>query len=512
MKNCSLRTTARSLYMTVAACAFAVLPVHAQAQAQNQDQPRNFPELTIDLGSPQTTAPAPTESSTEARSDLPPCQFASTYSVPGFDAAEWIAQGGFAENEILAASYSVSPSQFPLRLDLLECLFLTSQTQVTTTTEYTVFVWEGDPATGNLIFQASTSTGDLPSLVMQPGDNATLIQVSVDPSSEDQIIIQNSAAGVFSIGLRIDQHNNQVFNPCVIPPASQSNAFPATDAVGGVEALQDNWINVVSCPGVPAGWYRFSELGVFGLQPSGDWALAATWTSLSCNPSFGACCFPDGFCDQMGEDMCISEGGSWAGAGSSCESQICESTTQACCFDSGGCLDLPLADCVGAGGFAGGFGTSCRTFNCNPQGACCLPDGSCADGLSPAECAAMNGVYQGDDTVCSAINCPPPLGACCFGTGFCLELSEADCLTGEGSWAGPLTDCLTGCLQGCGPADLFPVDAPDALLDSDDVLQFVSFFNASDARADLFPSPEGDGAFNSDDVLFFVNEFNAGCE
>ena len=64
---------------------------------------------------------------------------------------------------------------------------------------------------------------------------------------------------------------------------------------------------------------------------------------------------------------------------------------------------------------------------------------------------------------------------------------------------------------GCNPADLFPIDAGDSLLNSDDVLQFVNFFNAMDLRADLFPIGAGDSLLNSDDVLQFVNDFNAGC-
>jgi len=43
------------------------------------------------------------------------CQQTSTHLDNGFDDTQWTAQAGFAEQEIMAASYTVAPSLFPLR-------------------------------------------------------------------------------------------------------------------------------------------------------------------------------------------------------------------------------------------------------------------------------------------------------------------------------------------------------------------------------------------------------------
>ncbi len=442
------------------------------------------------------------------------CQRVSTHLSNAFDDTQWTAQAGFAEQEIMAASYTISAADFPIRIDTIQGLFVTAQTTVTTTTRYTVFVWEGTPQSGTIVAQFSSDDIILPNLVMPPGNNATLLEVSVDPGDPEQIIVQNNGTATYSIGFRIDEHNNQTQNPCFVAPPSSSNAFPATDT-NGLNNPTNNWLFAVDCGllGCRAGWSRFSQLGL--CTPSGDWALSATYTSLACTPGVGACCLPDGSCTIDSEGNCTANGGTFQGDGTVCEDVVCEIPPQACCFEStGGCLNLDPTDCLNAGGVPGGVGTTCSTTVCFPEGACCLPDGSCADGLSPEECAALNGTFEGDGTTCASVVCPEPTGSCCFQTGFCLELTEGDCVNAGGSWGGPGTDCTDvdgdgepdACQGGgCTDADLAE---PFGVLDLADITVFIGAFNAQDPIADLVPPA---GVWDLADLSAFVASFIDGC-
>ena len=64
-----------------------------------------------------------------------------TWTSSDFGPGSYIAQGGFAEDEVAAVSFTIAPDQFPLRLDLCEMIFATSSTQVTTTTHWSIIVW-----------------------------------------------------------------------------------------------------------------------------------------------------------------------------------------------------------------------------------------------------------------------------------------------------------------------------------------------------------------------------------
>ena len=443
------------------------------------------------------------------------CQQTSTHLSNGFDDNQWTAQAGFAEQEIMAASYTLNPSDFPIRIDTVLGLFVTSNTTVTTTTRYTVFVWEGTPQSGSVVAQFSSDDVILPNLTMPPGNGATLLEVSVDPGDPEQIIVQNNGTATFSIGFRIDDHNNQTQNPCLIAPPSSSNAFPATDT-NGLNNATNNWLFAVNCGpfGCNAGWARFSQLGI--CTPSGDWALSSTWTSLSCTPGVGACCLPDGSCELDAQENCVARGGAFQGDGTVCENVGCEIPPQACCFEAtGGCLNLDPEDCMNAGGVPGGIGTTCDTVVCFPEGACCLPDGSCADGLSPEECAMLNGTFEGDGTTCDDVTCPEPTGACCFQNGFCLELTEGDCGDVGGTWGGVGTICEdadgNGDFDICeGPAGCNAADiaAPFDVLDLADIGAFVTAFMSQDPAADL---ADPSGVFDLADLSAFVTAFTNGC-
>src|SRR5690606_16286304 len=94
----------------------------------------------------------------------------------------------------------------------------------------------------------------------------------------------------------------------------------------------------------------------------------------------GACCLPDGNCQQLTEDVCNAINDS----------------------------------------FFVGEGAGCQFFNCATVGACCLPNGTC-DRMTEADCAEANGTFQGQGTGCAGTECPLPQqsGACCLPNGTC---------------------------------------------------------------------------------------------
>lgn len=301
----------------------------------------------------------------------------ASHTDPTFGATQWTMQAGFAQQEVAAATYILPASAFPIKIGVMRCLFLTLNAIEVTTTEWSILVWEGTPNNGTLVASYSSDNVILPHLVMPPGTNGTLIEVSVDPGDPEQIIITNAGgSNRFTIGFRIDRHNSQTANPCITAPPSNRNAFPATDR-DGVASLAGNWLFAVNCGqfGCPAGWTPFSQLGL--CRPSGDWAIAATWSSLSCIEGFGACCKLDGTCAQLFDFECNAIGGTYQGDGSTCATVNCPTPTGACCFPNGFCLVLSQAQCGGTGGTYAGHGTVCEDVNGNGQFDICEADEPC---------------------------------------------------------------------------------------------------------------------------------------
>ena len=370
-------------------------------------------------------------------------QEVSTHTDANFGGGAFIVQAGFAEDEIAAASYVLSASDFPLRVDLIEMVFATSGANTTTTTHWSVMVWEGTPNNGNLVAQFSSDGKILPHIVLPPGTNGVNVTVSVDPGDPEQIFVNDNGTRTFSIGYRIDQHHQQTQDPCFFPPPTCCNAFPTTD-VSGLQSPTGNWIWALNCgpPPLfcPSGWHPFS--GFFPCAPSGDWVMRATWTTLECGGGEpGACCLLDGGCLDSTPSDCDILGGAFEGEGTICDDTDCPEPTEACCFEGAGCLDLDPANCESADGFPQGPETICDETECFATGACCMPDGSCANDTEESACQAGDGVYQGNNTICDDADCPAPSGACCFPNDFCLELTADQCASAGADWAGPLTDC-----------------------------------------------------------------------
>jgi hypothetical protein len=378
----------------------------------------------------------------------------STRTNASFTGGQYIAQGGFAETEIAAASFVLPSTAFPVRVDLAEMIFATSGTVVQTTTQWSVMFWSGRPNTGVLEFTASSDGTTLPHLVIAPGTNGTNVQFQVDPADPDQIYLYDDGSHTISFGYRIDKHNAQTQNPCLTAPPSNMNAFPCTD-VGGLQYPNDNWLYQVNCGalGCGAGWSTFAQIPSI-CRPSGDWVMRLTWTALGTCPTavVGGCC-QGGSCSQLTLQQCQAVSGTYQGDGVACTATLCDTGAPvACCFPAtGGCLNLPATQCASAGGVPGPVGSTCASYNCNPKGACCLPDGTCQGPLSPSECAALGGTYKGDNTTCANVTCPPPVGAACFANGYCLQLTQADALTAGATWKGPGTACVDG--NGNGTAD-----------------------------------------------------------
>lgn len=466
-------------------------------------------------------------------------------------------QAGMGEGEMAAATYQLTPDDFPLILDEAWILFGTAGTAVTTTTHWSFLVWEGDPANGNLVTEWESDDIILPHLVIPPGNNGVYISLLGDP--EDPIVLQNNGSAKITIAFRIDQHHNQTQNPCLVAPPTGSNAFPTTDT-NGLQFGNANWLFGVNCGplGCPAngGWGTFSSMFSW-CTPSGDWIMRAIWHSTPCSSLAGACCLTDGSCDTIEEADCLGQGGDYQGDGVACFQVTCPDPVGACCVDSsctpgipendclggggtwlgpktdctgdpcapgvgaccipatGGCLDLDGATCDTAGGLFQGEGTACASIVCFPLGACCLLDGSCLDdggaGMSPEDCAAAGGTFQGDGTDCGSTNCPLPEGACCLTNGNCLVFNEADCATAGGAWAGMQTDCEDADLNGT--ADACEADCPTDLDDdgetgfSDLLIVLSSWGPCVDCPADLDDS--GDVGFS--DLLAVLSNWGP-CE
>lgn len=253
-------------------------------------------------------APASTHAPVSTAGD--PCA-AQIFTHTDFDFAggPFIMQAGFQESEIAAASYVLPADVFPVRVDVLEMVFAQNNAIVTTTTQWSALVWRGVPSTGTLLATFSSGSGGIPHLVLPPGTIGAILRVSIDPGVP--LVVTDDGSHTFSIGYRVDDHNNEPADPCFGTPPSNSNAFPTTD-VSGLQSPTGNWISGVNCGlfGCPpnGGWARFSQLSQF-CRPSGDWILRATVTpglaanevpNLTCNDGLDNDC--DGSMDCEDSD------------------------------------------------------------------------------------------------------------------------------------------------------------------------------------------------------------------
>ena len=293
-----------------------------------------------------------------------------------------------------------------------------------------------------------------------------------------------------TIPINVPVTNGQVF-VVSFKFAESPNPLAGPSVVTDVNGCRPNKNGIFAIP--PGIWFNACALGV-----SGDFAIRAV---IDCGDPEGACCLPDGSCQQMTASDCSTNNGTYQGDLSNCGSVTCPQPEGACCFDGGGCLNFTEADCTTATGTWQGPGTDCSApgFTCNPIGACCLPDGGCLDNVSPADCTTAGGVFQGDGTDCGTANCPLPSGACCFSSGGCLVLTSANCAIANGTWMGLGTDCVDG--DGSGTADdceggggcTGDVNG-DLTVDLTDLAILLANF-------DLSPADPNQGDVNNDDTV-----------
>jgi len=270
------------------------------------------------------------------------CPVTSSYTDASFSGGTYTAQGGFAEGEIAAVSYTLPAVYFPLRFQMVEFIFAQQNASVTTTTEWSVLVWDGRPNEGVLVAEFNSDGSILPHIVMGPGTRGVNVQASVDANDPEQVFIlnpNNDPTHTFTVGVRVDRHNAQTSNPCVVAPPSTLNAFPVTDntvigcgsGYGQLNFPTENWLFGVNCGpnGCPpnGGWTRFSGLqadqNIFGIcitgcRPRGDWVMRVTWDPVNCPPQEGACCFGTSGCFPATQTQCQQSGGSWRGPGTVC--------------------------------------------------------------------------------------------------------------------------------------------------------------------------------------------------
>jgi hypothetical protein len=160
----------------------------------------------------------------------------------------------------------------------------------------------------------------------------------------------------------------------------------------------------------------------------------------------GACCLPDGSCDELTPEQCEAENGIFQGFDVPCEDVDCD-LLGACCFFDGTCAVRSEDDCTLLGGVSWHPGETCESIVCDLLGACCFSDCEPCEELTREACEERDGVYQGDGTPCDAVVCPV-LGACCFTDLPCVQSTETQCdVLGGVSWHACIDCAEAPCLE-----------------------------------------------------------------
>ncbi len=448
------------------------------------------------------------------------CPQISTYTSASFTGGTYTAQGGFAENEIAAVSYTLPGSMFPLKITQIECIFAQQAAAVTTTTQWSVLMWDGLPNTGTLVAEFSSDGTTLPHIIMGPGTRGTNVTAQVDPNDPEQVFIlnpNNDPTHTFSVGFRIDHHNAQTANPCFTAPPATMNAFPVTDntVIGcgsGYAALNfpnENWLFGVNCGpnGCPpnGGWTRFSQLqtdqSLFGIcltgcRPRGDWVMRATWDPVNCPPPTGACCFGTAGCVLLEQAACAGAGGSWKGPGSTC------GTNTAGVWS--GCVPPPNNPPVANAG-----PDQSLTDSNNNGSETVIVDGSNSSDPDSGDFIANSRWTEGatllqDGPAFLSVSLP-------VGT-HTLTLQVTDSQGAQDTDTVVIiinpAACIADFDDGSGTG------TPDGGVTIDDLIYYLGLFEAGDVAADVDDgSGTGtrDGGVTIDDLIYFLGRFEAGC-
>ena len=377
-------------------------------------------------------------------------------------------QLGLVEGEGFAVTFSVPANQYPIEVNTVEFLIGTVA-NITTTTGYSVIIWDGLPENPNgtarafdpLVDQLESSEpngsqfGGFDDIVLTPANatcttsttsaSAARVSIGIDPNEPpaDRWILTNSRGeNVFTVVIRIDRHNNNAsptcgpFNRCL-------NAFLATEAnVGGaLNFASSDWLLAIDCGATficAGGYTKFSDLNAL-CKPTRDPLIGATWTSLGCAAQFGACCDTNGACTLTTQADCA---GTWDGAFAACQPGACPEPTGACCFGTNCSTGITETTCGDLSGVWLGANTTCAAGSTCPTGACCLTSGSCVAGVTAIACSQAGGTFRGVGTTCAS-PCPQPTGACCTPSGSCAVVNLQTCGFAGGTWSGAGTTCQT---------------------------------------------------------------------
>lgn len=134
-----------------------------------------------------------------------------------------------------------------------------------------------------------------------------------------------------------------------------------------------------------------SAVECFNLQGlfNGD---GSTCTEDSCDP-FGACCDSSGNCELKTELFCKIDGGTYLGDNVACSDEGCDpsagSTTSQCCLPDGTCQELTEEDCMSMSGEPRSQTCDADSGNCR-RVPCCLPDNIC-NLTSASDCSSRGG-------------------------------------------------------------------------------------------------------------------------
>jgi len=256
---------------------------------------------------------------------------------------------------------------------------------------------------------------------------------------------------------------------------------------------QPNKNGLFANPGI---WFNSCSLGV-----SGDWAIRAV---VDCNPT-QACCFLPSSCVNLTALNCAIADGFPQGPGTSCATVECF-PRGACCQPDGTCDDdVAQADCTTGGGTFQGDDSLCANVTCpQPLGACCLSNGNCLE-LTEDDCEQIpNTFWAGALTDCTDTDMNSTADACEAECATPAECDDSDACTTDTCELGHCMNTPLDRPYG----DIFPAGG-DGVIDVDDILcSFAGFSNLADCPdAEIAPCG-GNLKMDVDDLLAELDAFS----
>lgn len=176
-----------------------------------------------------------------------------------------------------------------------------------------------------------------------------------------------------------------------------------------------------------------------------------------------ACCFLDGSCAVMGQNLCTRLGGTWLNSQNSCTPNPCQSPTGACCQLDGTCVQTTSSECCGTWL---GLGVPCDRGVCD-RGACCNFAANLCTVLTRHQCTTIGGNFFGAGTACNGAVCPGMSTGVCCRDGNCSISTQSECQ--GGSWSGRSSVCSP---SACCPSDL----DGNHVVDATDLFTFLNSF------------------------------------